>query len=215
MTAPAQRSTCIGALPSNAYRSFPLDRTVFGMLKPMAYHLSPAVDSTMVGERPPPTRRNFSAASEGPTSRLARRNPGQAFWTIPCSGTSLDRFSSYRLLLSRGGRAVQSHTPGSAATSPVSCCHKRMRAAMSRTRSRWAGSSNRLFCSYGSERRSNNSPWSPAHRNEGYSVPRMSARRGSKTALNLGRRSSIQTLVSSSLSGESLMDPSLRTLIVE
>ena len=62
------------------------------MLKPMAYHLSPAVDSTMDGEWPPPTRRNFSAALEGPTSSLARRNPGQAFWTNPCSGTSLDRF---------------------------------------------------------------------------------------------------------------------------
>ena len=129
MTAPAQRSTCIGALPSNAGRRFPSDRTIFDMLKPMAYHLSPAIDSTMDGERPPPTRRNFSAALEGPTSSLARRNPGQAFWTNPCSGTSLDRLSAYRLLLPRGGRAVQPHTPGSAATSPVSCCHMRMRAA--------------------------------------------------------------------------------------
>ena len=85
MTAPAQRSTCIGALPSNVDRRFPLDRTVFGMLKPMAYHLSPAIDSTMDGERPPPTRRNFPAALEGPTSSLARRNPGQAFCTNPCS----------------------------------------------------------------------------------------------------------------------------------
>ena len=88
MTAPAQRSTCIGALPSNAGRRFPLDRTIFDMLKPMAYHLSPAVDSTMVGERPPPTWRNFSAALEGPTSRLANRNPGlglldkSLFWNI-------------------------------------------------------------------------------------------------------------------------------------
>ena len=134
------------------------------MLKPMAYHLSPAINSTMVGERPPPTWRNFSAALEGPTSSLARRNPGQAFWTNPCSGTSSDRLSAYRLLLPRGGRAVQPQTPGSAATSPVSCCHMRMRAAMSRTRSRWAGSSNRLFCSWGSDLRSNNSPWSPAQR---------------------------------------------------
>ena len=54
----------------------------------MAYHLSPAVDSTMDGEWPPPTRRNFSAALEGPTSSLARRNsrPGlldkSLFWNI-------------------------------------------------------------------------------------------------------------------------------------
>ena len=82
---------------------------------------------------------------------------------------------------------MQPQTPGSAATSPVSCCHMRMRAVMSRMRSRWAGSSNRLVCSYGSERRSNNSPWSPAHRNEGYSVPRMSARRGSD-CLELGEK---------------------------
>ncbi len=43
----------------------------------------------------------------------------------------------------------------------------------------------------------------------------ISSTRGSNTSLNLGRRSSIQALVSSSFSGESSMEPSFRRLTVK